>query len=420
MKSYSYPLYTILFLGFILSQTSCREKEGTNPESETGIAKMYIETQNGEAIGKEDYVPATVSFYPANANDGDTLNNIMTKIKGRGNSTWTMPKKPYKLKMDQKTSFFGMPPQKKWVLLANYADKSLIRNYLAYRLANQIGSPYAPAYHFLEIYVNGKHQGNYMMSDQIEVGASRVNIPELNPTDNDPQTITGGYLLEIDHYVPDSDDPYFTAHHFPIGIKSPEEPSNQQLAYINNYVNEAEDVLYGADFKDPATGFRKYFDEESMIKWFIVSEIFKNPDSKDYSSIFFFKNRGGKLTMGPIWDFDLSTGNATYCIDCMEPTGWYVLHSYWFERMWQDPDFQEKVKISWQEYKPEIENILPEIDRISKLLAASEKENFALWPDFNDPDWAVVQGLESYQQQINYLKKFLQKRIAWIDNQLSH
>lgn len=406
--------------GFLLLSTSgCRDKEYAEPSKKSELATLHIQIQNRQTIEKNNYVPASISFFPGIDDMGDRIENYSGNIKGRGNSTWTMIKKPYKLKMDQKTSFFGMAPAKKWVLLANYADKTLIRNYLAYWLADRIGSPHAPSFHFLEVYLNEVYQGNYMMSDQIETGTSRVNIPELKPEDNAPQMITGGYLLEIDQRVTETGDPYFRAHQFPVGIKSPDEPSEEQLSYISGYVNEAEDVLYSSNFTNPETGFRKYFDDESMIQWFIVSEIFKNVDSRDFSSIFFFKDRGGKLVMGPVWDFDLSAGNATYCDECMDPEGWYVLHSYWFERMWQDRAFREKVKQRWQEYKPEIESLFLKIEDLSNQLALSQNENFKLWPDFDDPDWAVVQGLESYNKQIDYLRDFLRKRIDWMNSQLS-
>lgn len=386
----------------------------------TGLAKLYITTENGANITKADYVSATFTLDPNFQYDGGSV-EATGKIKGRGNSTWDMVKKPYKIKFDSKTSLFDMPEHKTWVLLANYADKSLMRNYLAYRLAKKIDTPFAPSYNFIEVYLNGNHQGNYMLSDQVEIGPNRVNIPALGPSDNGDDVITGGYLLEIDERAPEKDDPYFVSDitKFPIVIEGPEEPSELQMAYITNYVNEAEEVLFGANFTDKDNGFRKYFDEESMIRWFFVSEVFKNVDSRSFSSIFFHKDRGGKLTMGPLWDFDLGAGNAGHCPECMQATGWHVRYNPWFNRMYEDPAFKAKVKSMWQQYKSEIDDLLPTIDKTALHLDASQKRNFVLWPDFNDPSWTAVQGKLSYKSQVDYLKEFLTARIAWMDGEIN-
>lgn len=406
---------------YTVSNSSGDSKEYTVKYSTfTGLPRLYITTENGSGIAREDYVTATFKLDPNFQYDGEAI-EATGRIKGRGNSTWGMAKKPYKIKFDSKTSLFNMPAHKTWVLLANYADKSLMRNYLAYRLAKKIETPFAPSYNFIEVFLNGNHQGNYMLSDQVEVGADRVNITELNPSDNGDDVITGGYLLEIDARAPEKDGPYFRSDktNFPIAIEGPEEPSDLQMAYIKNYVNEAETALFGPDFKDINNGFRKYFDEEAMIRWFFVSEVFKNVDSRDFSSIFFHKERGGKLTMGPLWDFDLGAGNAGHCPDCMQATGWHVRYNPWFDRMYEDPAFKGKVKDMWKQYKSEIDDLLPTIDEMALYLDLSQKRNFVLWPDFNDPNWTVVQGKLSYKSQVDYLKEFLAVRIAWMDGEIN-
>lgn len=411
LKRYFIPLILSVAL------TACQKSEGPIIEPPSGLPALRIHTEGGNEIGREDYVPADFSFYAKDNAEEAIWENVVGKIRGRGNSTWDMVKKPYKLKFDNEIDFFDMQAQKIWVLLANYADKTLVRNYLAYQLADNIGLPFSPSYHFIEVYVNDKHQGNYMFTDQTEVNPGRVEIPELSPSDNDPDVITGGYLLEIDTRVPDKGKPYFETETFPIRIRSPKEPSTQQMNYISEYVKEAEGVLFGEHFEDPEQGFRKYFDEESMIRWFLVSEVFKNVDSKEFSSIFFHKNRDGKLVMGPLWDFDLSAGNAMHCESCMDPKGWYVLHHPWFHRMYDDEGFKKKVRDMWKEYKPVIEQTIPSLDHITAELSTSQQNNFKLWPDFSDPNWAVKPGLPSYKSHVDFLRSFLQTRIEWMDEQ---
>ncbi len=407
-----------LLLASIFFNTGCKQREKILPENvpPSPLAKLYISFDSTQKITKSNYIDAQFDFFPSVPEEGDTILSIAGKIKGRGNSTWVdMPKKPYKIKFNEKKGLFNLYAEKEWVLLANYADKTLMRNYLAYQLAADIGSPYPPSLHYVEVYLNGKHQGNYLFTDQVEVGENRVNIPELTPSYNDTPFLTGGYLLEINARAPQEDEPYFMGQKFPIQIKSPEAPSPEQLSYITNYLQTAEQALYSDDFADPVKGFRKYFDETSMIQWFIYSELFKNIDSKDFSSVYFFKNRNGKLVMGPIWDFDLSAGNHIEHTESTDPNGWFVLNSYWFGRMYQDTAFRRNVKSHWNLYKPSINAVLSNIHKLSEYLDASQKANFLLWPNFNDPSWAVPQGYLSFDAQVKYLTSFLERRMAWMD-----
>ncbi len=188
---------------------------------------------------------------------------------------------------------------------------------------------------------------------------------------------------------------------------------------LQSYISEAETILYSDNFEDKQEGFRKYFDEESMIKWFIVSEVFKNVDSKNFSSIYFYKDRGGKITMGPIWDFDLGAGNAAHCEDCMYPEGWYILNNYWFARMYEDTDFKEKLKTMWNQYKPYADKLVDVLEDVSEVIQASQKINFEIWPDFGDPRWAVAPGFDSHEEHLSHLKNFLQNRIAWMHQEIN-
>ena len=406
-------LFIIYFSAFFL--TACQKTQEFTIDTPSELPTLHIYTE--KEIEKEDYVSARYIF-SENGQAEEVLWEVTGRIKGRGNSTWGMPKKPYKIKFDKKQAFFDQQKNKTWILLANYADKTLLRNYLAYQLASKLSTPYPPSHSFVEVYLNHKYQGNYLLTDQIEIKAGRVDIPELSVTDNSPDVITGGYLLEIDQRVKDKDKPYIETPTFPIRIRSPKAPSPEQLQYINHYVNEAESVLFGKNFQHPTEGFRKYFDEESMIRWIFVSEIFKNVDAKDFSSIFFHKDRHGKLTMGPVWDFDLSAGNAMHCEECMNPEGWYVFDHPWFKRMYEDPDFQEKVSLLWTEHKPSIQQILPSLKHMAHEIYVSQHNNFKLWPNFSDPNWAVAPGLHSFESHIDFLYDFLDKRIKWMDKEL--
>ena len=209
---------------YIVSNSTGTEEYTVKYSTFTGLARLYINTEDGTPITSEDYVSASFKLDPNFQFDGAVLETTGS-IRGRGNSTWGMAKKPYRITFDSKTSLFNMAEHKSWVLLANYADKTLMRNYLAYRLGDKIEMPFAPSYHFVEVFLNGQHQGNYMLSDQVQVASTRVNVPELDPSDNGDDVITGGYLLEIDKRILDAkDEPYFESNKYPIVIKSPDEP----------------------------------------------------------------------------------------------------------------------------------------------------------------------------------------------------
>ena len=384
----------------------------------TGLPIVTINTDGGkEIVSEDDYLNATFALDP-NGNDSAKVISATGSIKGRGNSTWGFIKKPYKFKFDKKTSLFGSAPSKEWVLLANYADKTLIRNYLANTLSASMKMAFSPMSEFVELYLNGKYNGNYMLTDQVEVSPSRVNIDELTTTDTDPSKLTGGYMMEIDQRIYETlDAPFFESRFFPVTVKSPKTPTDGQMSYIKGYVLEAENVLYGTNYRDPVNGFRKYFDEDSFIKWFIINEIFKNVDSQSFSSIDFYKPRNGKIFFGPVWDFDLGAGNATHNPSCEVATGFYTLYHKWFVQMYEDPAFKVKVAEIWKQYRTTFLNMNNLITDEGKLLEVSELMNFRLWPNFSDPSWCVIQGKANYAEHVAWLRQFLTKRIDWLDQQ---
>lgn len=391
-------------------------------ETFTGLPKLYITTQNRAPINSKDfYVNASFKLDPNAQFDCDKFQGA-GEIKGRGNSTWGLVKKPYKIKLSEKASLFGSYPYDEWTLLANYADKSLIRNYLAFEMSKRMDMAYSPTHQFVELFLNGIHQGNFMISDQIEIGETRVNIPKLKSSDVNDSIISGGYLMEIDYRSKEEEGAiWFESYGMPIAVKSPKSPTTKQLNYITNYVNKADSVLFSSNFKNTTTGFRKYFDEESFIKFFIINELFKNCDAQGYSSIYFYKDRNDdKLYMGPVWDFDLGAGNARHQYLCQLTSGWYIRNGIRYNRMFKDPLFVERVKETWSKYRGEILSVILMIDPLTEKLDLSQKRNFAIWTNFEDPDYFVMPGNLTYEAQILYLKTFLEKRFEWLDSQFNN
>jgi hypothetical protein len=376
---------------------------------QTRLAQLAITTDGGAGIlSKDDYVAGSVTLTGA----GSTYEGRM-RVKGRGNTTWEMDKKPYRIKLDSKASWLGMPAAKDWVLLANYADKSLMRNHVAYELGRRLGLPFTLPTEYVEVTLNGEYIGNYLLTEQVEVGKDRVDIKELDEDDVDATKITGGYLLEIDSRR-DETYCFTTTQGVPFCVKSDATPD--QWAYITAYVQEAEDALYGNDFADPTTGYAAYLNIDTFIDWYIVTELTRNNDAIFFSSVYMYKDRGKKLSMGPLWDFDIGMGNIDFNGN-ENPEGWWIRDAAWINRLLQDPAFVQRLKDRWNAVHSTI--VAPVtttfIDETAGHLSASQQNNFVRWPILGIYVWpnATVPG--SYAGEVTYLKDWLSQRSAWMN-----
>ncbi|MCU0253906.1 MAG: CotH kinase family protein, partial [Acidobacteria bacterium] len=256
-------------------------------------------------------------------------------IRIRGSSSTQFPKKQYALetwdddRKDREVAFLDLPPESDWILYAPYSEKALIQNALAYGWYRATGR-YAVRTRFCEMYLrtgtgavtSSDYAGIYVVMEKIKQGPDRVNIAELLPGDETAPAVTGGYIFKKDRLDP-GDLGFVTSHGQKLAYVDPKEVeiTTAQAAWLKNFLDTFEAVLYGPDFTDPATGYAAYIDPLSFVDHHILVELTKNIDGFRLSS-FFFKDRLGKLNMGPIWDYNLSLGNANYLGGWM-PDGWY-------------------------------------------------------------------------------------------------
>jgi hypothetical protein len=379
---------------------------------------LRITTDNGAPIvSKEVYIAGQMSLV-SNVAGAPAVNGGL-QIRGRGNSTWDLhPKKPYRLKHTDKQSLLGMPSSKDWVLLANYSDKSLLRNAAALDLGTKMGFPWTPRSAFVEVYLNDRYDGVYQLMENIKVTKDRVNIDELAAADVGADKITGGYLLEVD-FREDGHTMHTAIDDLPIVFQSPEQPAQAQEDYIKGYINEFETVLHSSTFADPTTGYAAYIDVDSFIRYYLVNEVFRNVDANMWSSCWMYKPRGGKLFMGPLWDFDLAAGNANYA-DAFKTEGWHIRIAPWFKRLFEDPAFAARVKTAWIEIKAdELPAMFQEITTRSAGLQQAQLNNFQRWPILETWVWPNYQIPGSYKGEVDYLRSFLTARIDWIDQQIN-
>ena len=367
----------------------------------TGLPIIFLTTEE-PVVSKDDYVTGT--FRLDGGRNYDSVDQMDMKIRGRGNSTWALhPKKPYQMKLESKRDLFGMLEDKKWLFLAEYSDKTLLRNHLAFELGRRTSLRWTPSGHFAEVFVNGEHDGFYHISEKVEDGSNRVDIGDT------------GFLLEIDQPSRlDPDDVSFRTDTYLINIKEPGLAySDPEFNQVRTHINQFESILFGDNFADPVAGYRAYANVDSFIDWFLVNEIAKNVDAQWYSSIFFHWIPGEKIRMGPIWDFDLGFGNVDYA-DATFPEGWWVRWNSWIARMLEDPYFAARVKERYALMDSQRPEIKAAIYAWAEQLNLSQAENDSIWQTLGNYVWPNPVVYDTYEEEVEHLVTWLDTRMDWL------
>jgi hypothetical protein len=424
---------------------------------------VNINTNGVGIVDKTTDVPGTVTITSADGqtsylpNAGDSDNTATFHL--HGHSTTLMPKLAYDIKLTTSLDLLnvmglqcpyvsdtkGNPTcdkSKSFILLANYDDKTLLRDWSASALANAIPigggylseaanspspsgtsvlMPWASHSLFVELYLNGAYEGNYQLIEEVKVDSHRVNIDELTATDTTTTEVTGGYLMEIDQYQ-DEDYVFQTPHNLPIGLIDPDFTPEvpEQTTYISNYVDAAETALFSSNFTDPTKGWRAYFDEASAINFYIVNDLMGNVDGGDfYSSDYLYKNDNNSLIyMGPIWDFDISSGNVNYAPILEAILPWMQVNAPWYVQWFKDPGFQADVATQWNALKKNgvFTAWLASIQQQAATLQQSQINNFGRWPMQGVEVWPNSQAAGSYSGEVAYFLNWLNLRIGYLDS----
>jgi hypothetical protein len=383
-----------------------------------GLPILKVNLDSGLPVtSKEEWVPAHYTLF---SEDGTTvLNNGSTCIKGRGNSTWEMPKKPYGLKLDKKSSLLGMDKHKSWVLLANYSDKTLLRTEFAFYLGKNVFNKlsWTPDVKSIDLFINGEYAGVYQLAEQIKIDSCRVDIPDISETSD---LDSGGFILEVNSYL-DEVHNFKSKEGVPVSLKEPDEVCSDTFEYIRNKFQTIEDSLYSEDFTDPEKGYLKYIDLNSFVDWYLINELTKNCDAVFFSSVYMFYNPADhKMHMGPIWDFDISSGNNIYN-GCDNPEGFWISNAKWISRMLEDPVFADAVASRWEEKKASLyEAINSNIQDNATLLEDAQQYNFLFWDILGIYVWPnrIVTG--SYSGEISEMVNWLNSRYAWMDANINN
>ena len=403
---------------------------------------IVVINTNGQAIINDPRISCDMGIID---NGSGSINSITDSfndydgkisIEYRGSSSLQFPKKQFALETQDSVgnnnniSLLGMPVENDWILSAPYSDKSLMRNFLTYNLGRKMGH-YSPRTVFCELVINGDYQGVYILMEKIKRDDDRVDIAKLDTNDLAGDSLTGGYILKIDKFSGDSTDqwlsnfpgiaggPVYIQYHYP----KVSALLQQQLDYIKHYVHSFEYALNGSYFTNTSIGYAKYIDVNSFIDFYIANEFSGNIDAYRFST-YIYKDRstnGGKLVMGPLWDYNLAYGNVNYGSMSGGTNGWVQGKITWFDRLLQDTTYQNKLKCRWEYLRDRSfhqDSLFTFIDSVALYLDDAKQRNFQKWPILGTYVWPNYYVGNTYQDELNFFKTWIGDRLIWIDNNI--
>ncbi|MFI3314392.1 MAG: CotH kinase family protein [Rikenellaceae bacterium] len=305
------------------------------------IPHIYITVDDGSEVLLKEYYDATI--WIDGGSDYDDLEEVTTRIKGRGNSTWSYPKKPYKLKLDSKASIFGLTAAKEWVLLANYIDPTLMLNSMAMKAGAYLDVPHVNHMLPVDVTINGQYKGSYTFTEQIEINEGRVDLSDE------------GYILELDTYMDEDYKQYSSYYSLPVMLKDGDVNSDAEFQVIMDEFNELEALIASATF--PNNGYKDVIDIESVASFMLVNQLMENLEVTIHpKSTYIHKDVNSKFVMGPIWDFDWTCG---YEFGSQHFSGGGVdIFSYsssagitkFFNQFFKDPEFVAIYQEKWSDF----------------------------------------------------------------------
>lgn len=410
---------------------------------------IIVINTNGQTIPDEPKITADMGIIyngPGVRNAlADPFNHYNGKIgiEVRGSSSQMFPKKQFGMETrdaqggEVDVSLLDLPAESDWVLSASYSDKSLMRNVLAYKLANDLGH-YASRTRYCEVVMNGEYHGVYMLMEKVKRDKNRVNVTKMSATDIADDALTGGYIFKLDK-VEGSDTQGWYSFYLPYPgawqkiyyqYDYPDEGDlvPAQRAYLQNYVLAFESVMARADYANPQNGYPRWLDVASFVDYFLLQELARNVDGYRLSA-FMHKDRDSKnpkLKMGPLWDFDLAFGNADY-YDGAKTVGWQVEFQvrsdafqlpFWWSKLVQDSNFVNAAKSRWAVLRADVLSV-PRlhavIDSIANHIDEAQARNFQRWPILGTYVWPNAYIGQTYAEEVNYLKHWLELRLLWMD-----
>lgn len=416
---------------------SCRMWQITN------LPTVVINTAGFQApYDKEHEIASSVIIISDN---GTNFFKQTAGVRERGNASRGFPKKPWRLKFDEKTSVLDAPAKaKKWTLINNYGDKTLMRNILAFEVAKKMDMAYVPFCRPVDVVMNGEYQGCYQLCDQIDIRKHRLDITEMENTDIKGDALTGGYFLEVDAYA--NEEPVWfqtTRYYLPITIKSPDNDAIQpeQEQYITDYINRMERAFPSGNYGEPGYNaeplgfpYRNIFDTESFIRHMLVNEVAGNTDC--YWSTYWYKERNDpKIYTGPVWDFDLGFDNDSRTYHVWERSGNGFLWNSGFASaagnmryvaqrvLLKDPSTEGEIRDIWAQARQNglsAEWLNDLVESTAAELNQSQRLNFMRWPILNQWVHQNPQVANSYEGEIRVLNRYIDAQMEHLDRVIGY
>ncbi|HVO75981.1 MAG TPA: CotH kinase family protein [Ignavibacteriaceae bacterium] len=389
---------------------------------------------------EQNYVSDPGNIYDGNAG-----------IEIRGTYSATLPQKPYafetrdSLGNNLNVPILNLKAENDWILLANYNDKTFIRNILAFDLFAKMGH-YQPSTRICEVVVNNVYQGIYILTEKIKRDKNRVNICKLTTADTSGDDVTGGYIIKIDYDDGTGNDGWQGSYpaidrtssrpYYIYTDPKPVEILDKQKFYIQSFIKEIDSVLRSSGWKDPINGYRKYLNVPAFIDYFILGEVSRNVDAYKKSA-YFYKDRDdkdGRLQPGPVWDFDWAWKNINEClVDAIDGSGWtYLISSVcrsspvppgWVVKLLDDPSFTNELYTRYNQLR---KTILSDgyfnhyIDSVSALVSEAQVRHYQKWPilGINVGTPEVDEQPQTYEGEIQKFKNWISTRIHWLDSNM--
>ncbi len=392
-----------------------------DPDTEFVLPELFITAgQEYTEVERETYLAS--SYRMTNTDLRYCFEGLPGEVRGRGNSTWTeFAKKPFKIKFSKRQDIFGMGDDKEWALLSNSMDHAMLRNEIAFGIADIMGLSYTSDCQLCHLYWNEEYLGVYLLCETVETGINRVDIE----TDYDPEEIMVSFFLEMGgglggfRLAPIEGSPRNWGENFSVEIRypEPEEVTKHQAEYIDAYMQLVNEAIFSKDWQS----ITDLIDVDSFAGWYLTNEIMLNGDMG--WSMFGYMPKDGKLYLGPVWDFDQSCGSSETggaAVDTWQPDT--SSQNLWFDTLMEMEEFQEIIVSKWEENKEEIEIFLAAEQAKAEVFSEDMDANFERWHVLgNEDQWrmrAEVAGFTTYEENAAYLFDWLKRRLYWLDSEI--
>lgn len=414
-KINSFKLFAAILCCISLSACYWAETE-SNPDSlpiddsmfpYAGLPRIVIETEDFAGVrDRETEIPSHLQIYGEKAPESEVYE---LTVRGRGNSSFKMPKYGLKLEFKDKVKLFGMPKNRDWALIANYGDKTHLRNYMMTRLSEWLGAKYTPRMQFVELYLNRKYMGLYLLSESIKVAKNRVNIEENDTT----------FLVEkedskkFDPPYVQSDNGYY--YH----IKSPKNPSPETEKLLLDHIKAFENFAM-RPYRYNSNEIVEWIDLDDYLLFYWVHEYSKNEDGNFARSVHFTWKKGEPIHFGPLWDFDLAFGNASREQN-KAPEEWYIRRYRLNYYILQNSLVDSAAVVYWKEHRETFKALIDSVPLYRSIIDKAIENEYRRWPVMkNTENWALKDPYDSYDEAVETMIEWMKQRYQWIDKEIGY